>query len=106
MYISSLSYTFITFHFQAHCVIHLIFNMDFSFLLVPLQDSFHVMIVCGIAVKADLPLILILLIYTDFSPLEFGKIQIFLLKIWQNTDFFRNAERFSLYFLKSYRFFL
>ena len=50
--------------------------------------------------NADLPLILILSVYTDFLLLEFGKIQIFLLEIGQNTDFFfRNAKGFSLYFL-------
>ena len=32
---------------------------------------------------ADLPLILILSVYTDFLPLEFGKIQIVFLEIWQ-----------------------
>ena len=54
---------------------------------------------------AYLPLILILSVYTDFLPLEFGKIQIFFFKIWQNTDFFfRNAEGFPLYFFQSYRF--
>ena len=49
----------------------------------------------------DLPLILILSVYTDFLPLEFGKIQIFFLEIWQNTDFFKECERvffiFSLF---------
>ena len=46
----------------------------------------------------DLPLILILLVYTDFLPLEFGKIQIFFLKICQNTDFFHECERFFFIF--------
>ena len=47
----------------------------------------------------DLPVIMILSIYTDFSPLEFSELLIFFLKIWQNTDFFRNGKRFSVYFL-------
>ena len=38
---------------------------------------------------ADLPLILILSVYTDFLPFKFGKIRIFFLKIWENTDFFQ-----------------
>ena len=50
---------------------------------------------------ADLPLILILSVYTDFLLLEFGKVQIFFLEIWQNTDFFKECERvffiFSLF---------
>ena len=29
-----------------------------------------------------------------FSSLKFGKIQIFFLEIWQNTDFFRNEKGF------------
>ena len=48
---------------------------------------------------ADPPLILILSIYTDFLPFKFGKIRIFFLKIWENTDFFRNAKGFFLYLL-------
>ena len=40
-------------------------------------------------IEADLPLILILSVYTDFLPLEFGKIQIFFLDIWRNTEFFQ-----------------
>ena len=36
----------------------------------------------------DLPLILILSVYTDFLTLKFGKIRIFPKKIRQNTDFF------------------
>ena len=39
--------------------------------------------------RQTVSLILIVSVYTDFSPLELGKIQIFFLKIWQNTDFFR-----------------
>ena len=39
--------------------------------------------------RQTISLILIVSVYTDFSPLELGKIQIFFLKIWQNTDFFR-----------------
>ena len=46
----------------------------------------------------DLPLILILSVYTDFLPFEFGKIQIFFLKIWQNTDFFEECERIFFIF--------
>ena len=42
---------------------------------------------------AGLPLILILSVYTDFYLLEFGKIQIFFLKIWQNTDFYQDREQ-------------
>ena len=46
----------------------------------------------------DLPLILILtVIYADFLPLEFGKIQIFFLKIWQNRDFFSGMPKDFLY---------
>ena len=37
---------------------------------------------------ADLPLILILSVYTDFLTLKFGKIQIFPPEIRRNTDFF------------------
>ena len=47
---------------------------------------------------ADLPLILILSVYTDFLPLEFGKIQIFFLEIWQNTDFFNEWKGFLYIF--------
>ena len=42
---------------------------------------------------ADLPIILISSLYTYFSPLEFGKIQIFFIKIGQNTDFFQEWEK-------------
>ena len=55
--------------------------------------------------NADLPLTLILSVYIDFSPLEFGKIQIFFLKIWQNTDFFRNAISFLFIFFSDTDFF-
>ena len=56
----------------------------------------------GTGTSTDLPLILILSVYADFLPLEFGKIQIFFLEIWQNTDFlFQECERvffiFSLF---------
>ena len=56
--------------------------------------------------QTDLPLILILPIYSDFLTLKFGKIQIFPPKIRRNTDFFFwNAKDFSLYCPYSYRFF-
>ena len=45
----------------------------------------------------DLPLILILSVYTDFSPLEFGKIQNFYPKIWQNPGFFLGMQNGFLY---------
>ena len=37
--------------------------------------------------------ILIVSVYADFVPLEFGKIQIFFLKIWRNTDFFQECVK-------------
>ena len=43
---------------------------------------------------ADLPIILILSVCTDFLPLECGNIQILFLKIWQNTDFFQECKSF------------
>ena len=51
---------------------------------------------------ADLPLILILSVYTDFLTFKFGKIQIFSTKIKRNTDFWWTAKGFSLYFPYSY----
>ena len=36
-------------------------------------------------------------VYTDFLTFKFGKIQIFLNKIKQNTDFLWTAKGFSLY---------
>ena len=46
---------------------------------------------------ADLPIILILSVYSDVLPLEFGKIQIFFLKFWQNADFFSGMQKGFLY---------
>ena len=43
--------------------------------------------------RADLPLIQILSVYTDFLTLEFGKIQIFHPKIRRNTDFFSGMPK-------------
>ena len=43
--------------------------------------------------NADLPLIQILSVYTDFLTLEFGKIQIFHPKIRRNTDFFSGMPK-------------
>ena len=59
-----------------------------------LEPSPHIMQLCQQLEKtytavSDLPLLLILSVYTDFLPSEFGKIQIFFLEIWQNTDFFQ-----------------
>ena len=53
---------------------------------------------------SDLPLLLILSVYTDSAPLEIGKIQIFFLEIWQNREFFKSVKEFSIYLLSSYRF--
>ena len=39
--------------------------------------------------------------HTDFLPIDFGKIQIFFLKIWQNTYFFQEGEG-SLYIFFSH----
>ena len=50
----------------------------------------------------DLPLILILSVYTDFLPLEFGKIHIFFLEIWQNTVFFKGMRKGFLYIFFSH----
>ena len=46
--------------------------------------------------SADLPLIQILSVYTDFLTVKFGKIQIFLPKIRWNTDFVLECQRFFL----------
>ena len=46
---------------------------------------------------ADLPLILILLVYTDFLPSKFGKILIFSSIICLISDFSGNGKGFSLY---------
>ena len=55
----------------------------------------------------DLPLILILSVYTDFVPLEFGKIQIFFHEICQNTDFLQECKWvFSMFSLVIQIFFL
>ena len=53
---------------------------------------------CNKRIKTNLPLILILSVYTDFLPVKFGKIQIFFLKIWQNTDFFEECVRIFFIF--------
>ena len=50
-------------------------------------------------VLTDLPLILILSVYTDFLTLKFGKIQIFPPKIrqgWATSGFIRNSGFFFL----------
>ena len=56
------------------------------------------MIHAAVMAITDLPLILILSVYTDFVPLEFGKIQIFFNEIWQNTDFLpRNLAKYRFF---------
>ena len=44
-------------------------------------------------IQTDLPLKLILSVYTDFLPIVFGKIQTFFHEIWQNTDCFQECEQ-------------
>ena len=53
----------------------------------------------------NLLLILILSVCTDFLPLEFDKIQIFLFKIEKIQIFSRNATMFPLYFFSYTDFF-
>ena len=50
----------------------------------------------------DLPLILILSVYTDFLPSEFFQILIFFLKFWQNTYFFLGMRKDFLYIFLSH----
>ena len=48
--------------------------------------------------RQTMSLILIVSVYTDLSPFEFGKIQVFFLKIWQNIDFLGMCKGFLYIF--------